>query len=170
MLVNSTKICQRLILKRNEEAMNINRIQKLEFAQNLREYHHKAIWEEEKHFSWLISIIISLQVIIYTNDKICLQNKSLIIIFLSLIGIIFCLLALKIIRREGVFFIKALALFVKEYNSVFNPSKSDLYYIEPAPSEANKPFKILIKNSFLMTLGIRESFQMLFYFLYFHFP
>ena len=97
-----------------EENYNLNR---LEFAKGLREYHHKAIWEEEKHFTWLVSIILSLQVIVYTNDKICEQNKCLLILGLSFIGFIFCCLFLIVIRREGYFFHKALALFVKEYNT-----------------------------------------------------
>lgn len=42
-------------------------IEKLKMAFTIRDSHHKSLWEEEKHFTWWLSILLSAQIVIYNT-------------------------------------------------------------------------------------------------------
>lgn len=143
-----------------EEFKNNDDVKKLELAHTIREFHHKSLWEEEKHFTWWVSIVFSGLIVLYTNNGLCYRNKLIFIIIGSLIGIFLCITALRIMIVEGGYFHTALARFVNEYNKIFKTSP-----LPPVPEEPNKKLRDLIKLFFIWKLGVRDSFQFLFYFL-----
>lgn len=87
-------------------------IKSLEMAHTIREFHHKSLWEEEKHFTWLISLLLTAQIILYMSNDLCNQNKFYFILILSITGNLICCMAFRILRREGYYFHKALSKFV----------------------------------------------------------
>lgn len=143
-----------------EETKNNNDdVKRLELAHNIREFHHKSLWEEEKHFTWWVSIVLSAQIVLYTSDSLNNQNKLLFIVIGSLIGIFLCIMAFRILRAEGGYFHTALSRFVNEYNKIFTISP-----LPDVPKKANKDMRDLIKSFFTGKLRIRDSFQCLFLF------
>ena len=103
-----------------------------------------------------MSIILSVQ-IVYTNDKLCTQNKLALIVSGSVIEIVLCIIAFKVIRAEGLYFHIALSRFVNEYNDVFKTSPLVL-----PPEKANKDVWDLIKRFCSMKVGVRDCFQCIF--------
>jgi hypothetical protein len=89
----------------------------LSIAKQHRDFFHKALWEEEKHFTWLLSIILAAQVTVITMNS--LTAKDMLLYALAIVGFIFAVLALRVVRREGESFVKANRLFVERFNIVF---------------------------------------------------
>ncbi len=150
-----------LTVKKNK---NKNDVKRLEIAHTIREFHHKSLWEEEKHFTWWISLVLSAQTIIYTSSTVRSQFKLVLISIGSLIGVFLCIIALKILRKEGEYFNTALTKFVEEYNTVYPKTP-----LPTAPKKANKSIWELTKLFFSGKIGIRDSFQFLFLFFIFVF-
>jgi len=142
-----------------QETENNDSLKKIDLAHKIRTFHHNSLWEEEKHFTWLISIILSAQIIFYTNNLLVNRDKIFFTLVSSLIGIFLCITAYRVLRREGLYFHTALSRFVKEYNSVNQNSPI------PEVSEiANKPILRLIASFFTNKAGVRDGFQLLFLF------
>lgn len=132
-----------------------NPFEALRIAQQIREYHHKALWEEEKHFLWLNSIILAAQAAILTKSITEVPYHTILLISLAAIGLLFALIALRVIRREGVFFVDANKIFVAQYNMVFSTHKL------PVPSGVpNKSIYLLPFFLFSQKLSIRDAFQL----------
>jgi hypothetical protein len=128
----------------------------LKFAQQLREYHHKALWEEEKHFTWLLSIILAAQAAILTAKNTDLAARFPILIVLAAIGLAFVIVALRVVRREGAFFVNAHALFVPFYNRHFPDTP-----LPAPPTAANRSVFVLPLLLFApWRLSIRDAFQL----------
>ena len=147
-----------------QDSNNNSSIKKLELAHNIREFHHKSLWEEEKHFTWWISIVLSLQILLYTTGHICNQNKFIFIVIASFIGIFICFTAFRIVRLESEYFHTALSRFVTEYNEIYPTSQ-----LPSVHKEANKGITDLIISVFKLEIGVRDSFQFLFLFFIFIF-
>jgi hypothetical protein len=128
----------------------------LRLTQQLREYHHKALWEEEKHFTWLLSIILAAQAAILTTKAADLPARGAILVALAAIGLVFVIVALLVVRREGEFFVNAHRLFVTRYNLVF-PNQE----LKAPSAKANRTVFLL---PFLLfapwMLSIRDAFQL----------
>jgi len=82
----------------------------LRFAQQLREYHHGALWEEEKHFLWLNSILLAAQAAVFNaalnGDGLIgpeLKPRDVVLIVLGGLGLVLSIIALRVVRREGSF-------------------------------------------------------------------
>ena len=132
----------------------IGDLAKLDLATKIRHYHHNAIWEEQKHFTWLISIILSGQLVVFTSDT---SGKVVLVFVGSVVGILLAITAFRVQRREGVYFRNANAIFVEEYNALY--PKMSL----PLPSQkANKGILDLVLSFFIGKLGVRDYFQFLF--------
>jgi hypothetical protein len=130
---------------------------RLEFAFRLRGYHHNAIWEEQKHFTWLISIILSAQLLVLTAVRLDKPPKIILISIASIVGVLLSITALRVQRREGEYFRNANARFVAEYNSIYRSTPM------PAPGPAaNKQILQLIVSIFTGRSGVRDYFQFLF--------
>jgi len=130
---------------------------RLSAAQSIREYHHKAIWEEEKHFTWLLSIILSAQYLVFTSSALENFLKLQFVIAISLLGMLFSFLAYRILHSEGNHFQRAYKLFVEEHNKVFTSTPLDL-----VTQPANKKLFQLLGGFFTGKLGVRDSFQFIF--------
>ncbi len=146
-----------------KETKNDDDVKRLELAHNIREFHHKSLWEEEKHFTWWISIVLSAQIVVYTSSSLCNENKLTFMVIGSVVGFFLCFTALNIMRKEGGYFHIALSIFVSEYNRIYKTSP-----LKPVPEKANEDIRDLIKLFFtpwkLWKLGVRDSFQCLFLF------
>jgi hypothetical protein len=138
------------------ETLTDENIKALSIAQQHREYFHRALWEEEKHFTWLLSIILAAQITIITMK--CLPTKEVLLCALAAIGFIFAVIALRVVRREGKSFMKANKLFVECFNIVFPEHK-----IKPPADEANRDI-IKLPCSVLgyKPPSIRDCFQFIF--------
>jgi hypothetical protein len=134
-----------------------NSLDRVSFAFKDKEYHHRAIWEEEKHFTWFISILLSAIVLIFVSPNIGYSAKCTLIIMGSLLGISICLTALAVIRREGEYFFQALKIYVEEYNKAYPE-----YSLQSLKDRANKPLTQLFRSIFKRTVSIRDRFQIIF--------
>jgi hypothetical protein len=136
---------------------NKNDVDALRLTQQLREYHHRALWEEEKHFTWLFNIVLAAQSGILISD---IQGRGIALIVLSIIGLVFVSIALKVVRREGVYFVNAHRNFVRRFNIVFPEQK-----LEESTDNPNKKILFnLLRNMCSRKLSIRDLFQLLFLF------
>lgn len=129
----------------------------LRLAQQLREYHHKALWEEEKHFTWLHSLVLGAQAATVTRKACELEARAALLIVLAAVGLLLAIVALRVVRREGTFFVEAHRLFVKRFNIVFPDGRLD----EPAAN----PNRNLLTLPFVVLGGrpsIRDNFQFVF--------
>lgn len=146
-----------------KETKNNHDVKRLELAHKIRDLHHKSLWEEEKHFTWWISIVLSTVIVLYTSSSICDQNRLIFMAIVSAVGFFICFIALNVMRKEGVYFHIALSRFVSEYNKIYKTS-----LLKPVPEKANENMRDLIKLFFtpwkLWKLGVRNSFQCLFLF------
>ena len=59
----------------------------LEIIERRIQHHHDALWEEEKHYTWWIYVLIGFIILVVTSEFISIKTKELIIIGISLIGI-----------------------------------------------------------------------------------
>jgi hypothetical protein len=134
-------------------------LEKLRILYSLREYFHKALWEEEKHFTWLLSLIATGQATLLAN-AVPLQNRLLLLGVLSGLGLVITLLALKVVRAESDNFQQLLWRFVRVYNQLFYPKEPDSEerFREPG-REANSPYRTLVNLSWTGKLKIRDAFQ-----------
>jgi hypothetical protein len=132
-------------------------LRNVEFAHKLREFHHDALWEEEKHFTWLATLLLSFQGLLFSSEK-PFPGRLALLVIASLLGILLSIVALEVIRKEGQYFHHNLKHFVDEYNEAFPDRK-----LRPAPEKANKELWKLIRD-FILTgrLGGREAFQIVF--------
>lgn len=134
-------------------------ITKLQFVQSIRAYHHAALWEEEKHFTWLNSLIFSAQLFLLTSSSEKIPVRFPLIVVVSLLGISTSLVALRVIRKESEYFLSALSRFVEEHNLVFQDTNRALPSV---PVSANKSYPKLIISFFLGRVGVRDAFQVVF--------
>jgi len=132
---------------------------KLQIAQTLRDYHHRALWEEEKHFTWIISILLASELALISGRTSGLASalQPTLATVLSLLGVGFSAIALRVIRREGEFFRDASERFVTQYAKCFSDVE-----LPPAPATANKPILRIVLDAFRGRIGIRDAFQLVF--------
>lgn len=151
----------------------------LELSHTLRKHYHDALWEEEKHFTWWISIIFPSLILIYANSQLCALQKILIIIPISLFGIFLSYTGFHVVRRESIGFTlyqetfnrtsKALGLHMPNQKLSDIPLMPDYPLnenFEKAKDMTNKSITDLLKNLIIKrtNLGIRDCFQLVFIF------
>ncbi|MGD0946813.1 MAG: hypothetical protein ABSA52_05225 [Candidatus Binatia bacterium] len=96
---------------------------RLEIALALRDFHHKALWEEEKHFTWLVSIILSADVLLVTTSKLGVVFRSFLMLVVSLLGMDVCWIGQQVVRAESRNFQIALHRFIAQHNVYFDQPK-----------------------------------------------
>ncbi|PWB70908.1 hypothetical protein C3F09_08515 [candidate division GN15 bacterium] len=133
-------------------------IDRLRIAQEIRDYHHKALWEEEKHFTWFLSILLSSIALITTTDKIEPHPKIICAGVLSLLGVLISLLALRVVRNESRNFQVALHRFVACYNQVF----PDIPLPMVGATEQAKSMPKRLQAALRGDVSTREAFQWVF--------
>ena len=150
-------------------------LSRLQAALDFRRFHHDSIWEEQKHFSWLISIILSGALVAFASDQFSPSAKAVIVLTASALGFLFSLTAFRIQRREGVLFTIAQQAFVREWNAQFPDNellmpRGDGNFGKDAPthdsgkSPANRGPVRLIFLGVTGRAGVRDYFQLLFLF------
>ena len=152
----------------------------LEFSQVWREYYCDSLWEEEKHFTWWVSIIFPVLVFIYSQSQLDAWQKVTMITVGSLFGIFLAFAGYLVVRREGIYFKDALETFCRttaaldlhkpfecvsdlEIGLALMPEYPVSESFEKAREEANKSCMRLLLSVFRpKTLGIRDCFQLVF--------
>lgn len=62
---------------------------------------HEAIWDEIKHYTWLLSLLLTSPIGIYLNYDPALQKRVFpLLLVLPLLGFIFSIIAFFVVRRE----------------------------------------------------------------------
>lgn len=151
-----------------------------EMSQEFRKYNHSALWEEEKHFTWWISIIFTALILVFLSNELSDLQESVIITIGSIFGIFLSLFGYIVIRKEGIYFTDALETFCRTAKALelhkLGKQKSEStirtplmpeYPInesfEEARNKANKSLPRLLKEIFKpKMLGIRDCFQLIF--------
>jgi hypothetical protein len=129
----------------------------LKLAQQLREYHHNSLWEVEKHFTWLFSIILAALATLLAINPSSLPSRSVLLVALSAVGLAITVVAVQVVRREAAFFANAHGVFVSSYNKVFVDAP-----LEP-PSATSRRLALLPFLIFApWKLSIRDAFQLVF--------
>jgi hypothetical protein len=134
-----------------------SRVAKLDLAIKIRQSHHYSIWEEQKHFTWLISIILSAQAVVLAGVKLGSPQKAILISVASAVGILIALTAYRVQRVEGVYYCQSHTHFVNQYRAVY-PSAEVPHY-NPKP---NKNIPELVHSILTAKSGVRDHFQFLF--------
>jgi hypothetical protein len=130
---------------------------KLDLALRIRQNHHDAIWEEQKHFTWLISIILSAQLIVFVGTKLDPSQKIALIIISSVVGVLFAITGFRVQRIEGVYFYDANIKYNEAYSAVFGVTEPPY-----RRGSANKtPWRLML-SVFTNRSGVRDHFQFLF--------
>ena len=88
-------------------------LDKLQVAHLLRDFHHKSLWEEEKHFTWLCSILLSGQIVLLNSDKIAPHDRATVVLILGVVGVVLAIAAMRVIVLEGRAFDEASDRFVE---------------------------------------------------------
>ena len=96
-----------------------NNADALRFSHQLREFHHKSLWEEEKHYTWLHSIILAAQVAVIAKQPVELASRNILLTTLAIIGFLLSIVAYQVVSREGNFFVYAHNIFVNYFNKMF---------------------------------------------------
>jgi hypothetical protein len=84
-----------------EEKMAEN---KLQIVHDIRQMHHTALWEEEKHFTWWVYGIVAGILYVLGNDNFSGLWKGLISLFLSVYGIFISAKGMEVFNREKIWF------------------------------------------------------------------
>ena len=153
----------------------------LEIAEARRRYHHNALWEEEKHFTWWVALILTALVALVTSPSIAPCTKSQLLLAGSFLGFVLSRIAWAVIRYEGVAFAETMQIcnrasyllgLFSEARAVNEPavSVSELaprYYpitcFEKVKNTANKSRWAVARGIFQMSgHGVRDSFQLVF--------
>lgn len=151
----------------------------LEISQSLRKYYHDALWDEEKHFTWWVSILFPGLILAYSSSQLCVWQKVTVITMGSLFGVLLSFIGYFVVRKEGVYFKDAMETFQRtslalglhesrEYTSTqqrfaLMPPYPMSEGFDEARSKANKPFwRLLTGICRPKVLGVRDFFQLIF--------
>lgn len=80
-------------------------------AQDVRKYHHSALWEIEKHFTWWVSIFLgALFLLLVNKDKLDVNIIPWALGLTAVFGLVVSLIGSAVVRREGRYFSEALQI------------------------------------------------------------
>jgi len=140
-------------------------LDRLEFAFKRWAYHHTAIWEAQKHFTWFISIVLSAQVLSLSTKSLSHTTRLIAVETLSVAGVVLAWIGCRVQRREGSLFTFASDEYIAEHNAVFPehamPTR-DLTDDHRAKMPGNPSWGELLVAPFRPGTGIRVMFQWLF--------
>ena len=72
------------------------------------QHYHRALWDEERHYSWWISIILPALAIVYATPNLTVLVKQAVVTAGAAVGLILALAAQHVVRIEGRNYIKAM--------------------------------------------------------------
>jgi len=122
----------------------------LQFSHTIRDYHHNALWEIQKHYTWLLSIVLAAAAAILTTTVIVSPEREYLLTSLSALGFVLAVLALRAVRTEGKYFFDWNTKFVEYRNGVFSEDM-------PPPARVNLTMAALCTPT---RLGVRDTFQL----------
>lgn len=142
-------------------------------------HHHNALWEEEKHYSWWVYIILAGLIYLLISGHFDPPVRFTILVVGSLFGVYLSHTAYKVIRKESEYFadarllsvIAALAVGLNRYK-VRRPEgfiplipqlEKDFEDAKKKKGKPNKPLKELLSEARKFNLGIRDFFQLTFF-------
>lgn len=140
-------------------------LDRLEFAFKRWSYHHSAIWEAQKHFTWFISIVLSAQVLSLTTKSLSHTTRLVAVEVLSVVGLVLAWIGCRVQRREGSLFTYASDEYVAEHNAVFPKWKMPVREVKDEDASkmpGNPSWPALLVAPFRPGTGIRVMFQWLF--------
>lgn len=132
---------------------------RLDFAMALRSYHHNGIWEEQKHFTWLISLVLSVELLALSTAGLNGMTRDVVTLTVSVVGLILTFIAIRIQRLEGGYFAHANDLFVYEFNQKFPDRKIPI--AGPAGPSV-EPLRRRAWRTLRGRGGVRDHFELLF--------
>ncbi len=115
-------------------------------------YHHRVLWEEEKHYSWYVYVVFGALLFVWSRE-VCPLWKGLVALGISGLGFVLSLIAYRIICREGELFCKARAYRQQVARDLGIPEW------DRPPKWPNKPVVDLLSTD-LNESGIRDLFQL----------
>jgi hypothetical protein len=139
------------------ESDNVANTARLDLAVKIWQAYHNAIWEEQKHFTWLISIILSAQAVVLAGIKLSSSERAILISLASTVGILIAATGFRVQRIEAVYYCQANSRLAKEYKTVFRDA--DMPYYSQVP---NRSILGLVLATLAGRSGIRDQFQFLF--------
>jgi hypothetical protein len=93
-------------LRSTKELLDLYRL-----AQDVRKYHHSALWEIEKHFTWWASVLLGACVLILANtDKIGEPTAYFVLGTIAVVGVLLSIMGKSVVEREGEYFSEALQI------------------------------------------------------------
>lgn len=151
----------------------------LEISQALRKYYHDALWDEEKHFTWWVSIIFPALIVTYSSSQLYAWQKVIVITMGSIFGILLSFIGYFVVRKEGIYFRDAMETFQRtsialelhkpqkyisdQQNFALMPEYSISESFKESRDKANKSFIHLLAGICQpKILGIRDFFQLIF--------
>lgn len=135
-------------------------------------HYHESLWEEEKHYTWWISVLFGFLILVMITDVLDWSQKYSLILAISLMGIAMCRIGYVVIRKEGEYFsqergisdriLKKLGL-TDEHNIL--PFKiDDIADFDTVKNKSNKSLSVIINGIFSSDPnkhpGIRDFFQL----------
>ena len=147
----------------------------LELVSKRVRHHHDALWEEEKHYSWWLYPILAGLVYVIIKDNISPWIEFVIVIGGGIIGLYLSIAAIKVIRRESLFFWRALqtsrnlvaALKINEVklengNPILPEDDTEYETFANLEAKARPPLGGVFGAFFRNNTGIRAVFQVTF--------
>jgi hypothetical protein len=128
----------------------------LNFIFSVRQSHRDSIWEEQKHFTWLMSLILTGQIVLLTASRIAPSAKAGLVLTASVAGILFAITGYRVERIEGHYFSQANHEFLVAYQKRYPEAE-----IPHRHETVNKTIPILIWSICTGQAGVRDYFQFL---------
>lgn len=132
-------------------------------------HHGKLLWEEEKHYTWWVYVLLGAMLYLLLSHQVSGGLRLCLIVIVSLFGIAISSIGLRVIRVEGVQFYDALRLQDEILDMMNLPGTRG--HKHPARGSANKGLPDELITSFFKTMlrtgkldedkkaGIRDCFQ-----------
>jgi hypothetical protein len=139
-------------------------------ASSLEIHRHDSLWEEEKHYTWWVYVLIGFLTVVITAKDLEEPIKSSVVFLISSFGVFVSLLGFIVVRKEG----SDLNLAKESRNQAGSAiSIPSVLVTEPANHQlmglrlrrvidsSDKDDVSIVAKLFTRELGIRDSFQLL---------
>jgi hypothetical protein len=137
-------------------------------------HYHESLWEEEKHYTWWIYIIIGALILLYANHS-TIQPwwRVTLLTLVGFFGTFMSITGLRVIRKEGEYLCEQQQIFdrvvIESGIREMRVDGQSLAYddievkeLKTVRKEANQPYWMLVTGFFTGKLGIRDYFQLTF--------
>lgn len=133
----------------------------LQVAEARRRYHHNALWEEQKHFTWWVALIVPAVVGLHLQgpDMLSHAQKAGLMVTGCALGIVIACIAIYVISREAKSFRKTV-LTVNRAAHALGLDQPQAYNEGPL---ALLPAYPLREQDFPREFGVRHAFQFMFF-------